>query len=100
MATIRRKQRLLSIQEIKPNPRNARNHSNTQIRQITESMKACGFCVPVLLDETPTLFEGHHRRTALLSIPEISAIVLRGSPGRPRKSSKKVRSKAMSSTRT
>src|ERR1700719_4161980 len=35
--------RLLSIQEIKANPRNARTHSKAQIRQIAESIKTLGF---------------------------------------------------------
>jgi hypothetical protein len=37
MATRQRIDRLLSIQEIKANPRNARTHSKAQIRQIAES---------------------------------------------------------------
>jgi hypothetical protein len=87
MTTIRRKERLLSIQEIKPNPRNARNHSNAQIRQIAESMKACGFCAPVLVDENFNLIAGHARLKAaeISGIREIPAIVLSGlSPGRKR----------------
>jgi hypothetical protein len=43
MVTRHRIDRLLSIQEIKANPRNARTHSKVQTRQIAESIKAFGF---------------------------------------------------------
>jgi hypothetical protein len=64
MVAIRRIDRLLSIQQIKPNARNARTHSKAQIRQIAESIKACGFGAPVLVDETLTLIAGHGRLRA------------------------------------
>ena len=46
MVTRHRIDRLLSIQEIKANPRNARSHSKAQIRQIAESIKAFGSVTP------------------------------------------------------
>ena len=46
MDTVRRKNCLLPIREIKPNPRNARTHSKAQIRQIAESIKALGLWRP------------------------------------------------------
>src|SRR3984893_5250261 len=52
MVTRHRINRLLAIQEIKANPRNARSHSKAQIRQIAESIKAFGFGAPVPVDET------------------------------------------------
>ena len=80
MGTIRRVDRVLPTQDIKPNPRNARTHSKGQIRQITESMKVCGFAAPVLVDETLTLIAGHGRFKAaeLLSIAQIPAVQLLG----------------------
>ena len=77
---MRRIERLLSIQDIKPNPRNARIHSNKQIGQIADSIRACGFGAPVLVDETLTLIAGHGRLKAaeLLRLKEIPAIELRG----------------------
>jgi hypothetical protein len=64
MVTRQRIDRLLSIQEIKANPRNARTHSKAQIRQIAESIKAFGFGAPVLVDETFTLICGYGRLKA------------------------------------
>jgi ParB-like nuclease domain len=80
MATRHRIDRLLSIQEIKANPRNARTHSKAQIRQIAESIKAFGFGAPVLVDETLTLICGFGRLKAAerLNIAEIPAVQLLG----------------------
>ena len=80
MVAIRRIDRLLSIQQIKPNARNARTHSKVQIRQIAESIKAFGFGAPVLVDETLTLIAGHGRLRAaeLLGLQEIPAVELHG----------------------
>jgi DNA modification methylase len=57
-----------------------RTHSKAQIRQIAESIKACGFGAPVLVDETLTLIAGHGRLRAaeLLGLPEIPAVELHG----------------------
>jgi ParB-like chromosome segregation protein Spo0J len=38
------------IAGLKPNPRNARTHSNKQIRQIADSIRVFGFTNPVLID--------------------------------------------------
>ena len=80
MVAIRRIERVLSIKDIKPNPSNARVHSNRQIGQIADSIKAFGFGAPVLVDETLTLIAGHGRLRAaeLLGLKEIPAIELRG----------------------
>ena len=80
MVTRHRIDRLLSIEEIKANPRNARTHSKAQIRQIAESIKASGFGAPVLVDETFTLIGGYGRWKAAesLNIAEIPAVQLLG----------------------
>jgi len=39
------------IASLKPNPRNARTHSKKQIRQIADSIVACGFTAPVVCTE-------------------------------------------------
>jgi DNA modification methylase len=80
MDPTRRIERVLSIKDIKPNPSNARIHSNRQIGQIADSMRAFGFGAPVLVDETLTLIAGHGRLRAaeLLGLEEIPAIELRG----------------------
>ena len=43
--------KLLSLDILKPHPRNVRTHSKKQIRQIADSIVAYGFTVPVLVDE-------------------------------------------------
>ena len=88
MVTRQRIDRLLSIQEIKANPRNARTHLQAQIRQIAESIKAFGFGAPVLVDETLTLIGGYGRLKAAerLNIGDTgrpSHRTLRGSEARP-----------------
>jgi ParB-like chromosome segregation protein Spo0J len=42
---------IVSIDQIRPHPRNARTHSKKQIRQIAASIRAVGFAAPVLVDE-------------------------------------------------
>ena len=81
MKNLQRVDRLLSVKEIKANPRNARTHSKAQIRQIADSIKACGFGAPVLVDETVTLIAGHGRFKAgrmseLRSHPTVKPIAL------------------------
>ena len=68
------------IASLKPNPRNARTHSKKQIRQIADSIVACGFTVPVLIDENSMLIAGHGRLEAakLLGLKRIPAIRLHG----------------------
>jgi DNA modification methylase len=80
MVTRQRIDRLLPIREIKADPRNARTHSQVQIRQIVESIKAFGFGAPVLVDETLTLIGGYGRLKAAerLNIAEIPAVQLLG----------------------
>ena len=80
MSNLQRVDRLLSVKDIKANPRNARTHSKAQIGQISDSIKACGFGAPVLVDETLTLIAGHGRFKAaeFLGMQEIPAVQLLG----------------------
>jgi DNA modification methylase len=50
-----------SISALRPFERNARTHSNRQIRQIAESIGAFGFVNPVLIDSTNRIIAGHGR---------------------------------------
>src|ERR1700730_15057368 len=87
MATVRHSERLIAIEEIRPNPRNAHTHSNAQIQQIVDSIKACGFIAAVVVDEKFNLIAGHGRLKAAISLDlrEIPAIEVRGlSPARKR----------------
>jgi DNA modification methylase len=72
--------RLVSLDNIKPNPRNVRTHSKRQIRQIADSIGAYGFTVPVLVDEEFVLLAGHGRLEAakLLGLKKMPAIILEG----------------------
>ena len=70
----------VSPEALKPNPRNARTHSKKQIRQIADSIVACGFATPVLIDENSMLLAGHGRLEAAkrLGLEKIPAIRLHG----------------------
>ncbi len=46
---------------LRPFARNARTHSNKQIRQIAESIKRFGFTNPILIDCDHTIIAGHGR---------------------------------------
>ena len=72
--------KLVQVSEIIPYPRNAREHSTSQISQIVASIREFGFTNPLLLDEQNTLIAGHGRLAAAqqLSLPELPAIVLDG----------------------
>ncbi|HLY56509.1 MAG TPA: site-specific DNA-methyltransferase, partial [Stellaceae bacterium] len=54
----------LGIDELKPNPRNARTHSKRQIRQIAASIREFGFVNAVLIDENRVIIAGHGRWAA------------------------------------
>ena len=49
---------LVPIDRIKPNPRNARVHSDEQVAQIARSIDAFGFTQPMLTDEDGMLLAG------------------------------------------
>ena len=71
---------LVSLQALKPNPRNTHTHSKRQIRQIADSVTAFGFTVPLLIDEQAMIIAGHGRFEAakLLGLSEVPALVLEG----------------------
>src|SRR5947208_16047456 len=51
MSNLQRVDRLLSVKDIKANPRNARTHSKAQIGQISDIIMTYGLCAPVWLYE-------------------------------------------------
>ena len=53
--------RTYRLDAIKPNPRNAHTHPKKQIRRLADNIGACGFTVPVIIDENSTLLAGHCR---------------------------------------
>jgi DNA modification methylase len=69
---------LLATSVLKPNPRNARTHSDKQIRQLAANIKRFGFLVPVVVDEDDMIAAGHGRYEAakwlgLIEVPCIRA---------------------------
>lgn len=58
--------------------RNARTHSNAQIRKIVDSIRAFGFTNPILMDTAGMIIAGHGRVEAakLLNLEQVPAICL------------------------
>ena len=68
----------LGISTLKPYARNARTHTNKQIRQIAASIETFGWTNPILIDQDRQVVAGHGRLAAakLLGLEEIPAIRL------------------------
>src|SRR3981189_2667422 len=66
------------VMALRPDPRNARTHGKSQIRQIANSICTFGFTNPVIVDRRNRIIAGHGRVEAakLLSIEEVPTIVL------------------------
>ena len=67
-----------SLDELKPNPKNARTHSKRQIRQIADSIRTFGFLNPILIDDRGMVLAGNGRFAAarllgLESVPTLRA---------------------------
>ena len=64
------------IASLKPYARNPRTHSNKQIGQIAESIRAFGFNNPVLIDRNDEIIAGHGRVEAakLLGLESVPTI--------------------------
>lgn len=69
--------RLLSVDELRPNERNARKHPADQVEQIAASIREFGFTSPILadLDDDGLIVAGHGRRLAVLKIVEAGEAV-------------------------
>jgi hypothetical protein len=68
----------LAVETLRPYARNARTHSNKQIRQIATSIERFGFNNPVLIDDQGQIIAGHGRVAAakLLGIKEVPTVKL------------------------
>jgi DNA modification methylase len=68
------------IQQIKPNPKNAKTHPDKQVRQIANSMVTFGFTNPLLVNERGELIAGHGRYKAakLLGLARVPVIEIAG----------------------
>ncbi len=51
----------VSVQSLKPYPRNARRHSKVQIKQIAASIERFGFNNPILVADDGEIVAGHGR---------------------------------------
>jgi ParB-like chromosome segregation protein Spo0J len=67
----------LSIDDLRPWPRNARSHSRKQIRQIIQSIRRFGFTNPVLIDGENHILAGHGRVEAARELGMTSVPCLR-----------------------
>jgi DNA modification methylase len=67
----------LAISELKPDPRNPKQHSARQIRQIADSIKTFGCLVPVLIDRDNKILAGHGRMRALRRLGWVEVPVIR-----------------------
>lgn len=65
------------IGDLQPNPKNARQHSPAQLRQIARSIESFGFNAPILVDRTNTVIAGHGRLEALKLLKRADAPVIR-----------------------
>jgi len=70
----------LELDCLKPDPLNARRHSEKQIRQIARSIEAFGFNVPILVDGDGHVIAGHGRLAAArrLALREIPVVRIEG----------------------
>jgi hypothetical protein len=55
---------LVHIEQLRPNPRNARRHSEKQIAQIADSIATFGFLIPIIVDDQGLVLAGHGRLAA------------------------------------
>ena len=52
---------IIPIDQVKPNPANARAHSDHQVAQIARSIENFGFTQPILVDENMMILAGFGR---------------------------------------
>ena len=58
----------LSIENIKPYPKNAKQHKDSQIKKIANSIKEFGFNQPIVIDKEKIIVVGHGRYFAAQSL--------------------------------
>jgi DNA modification methylase len=57
-----------SVDDLRPNPRNARIHSKRKINDLANAIKAVGFIGVIIIDETGMILAGHARHAAAKAI--------------------------------
>lgn len=68
---------LMPIDQIKPYDKNAKIHSETQIKSLAEVIKSQGWDVPIVIDRHGVIIKGHGRRLAALhlGLKEVPVVV-------------------------
>lgn len=71
---------LIDITSLKPNPRNARTHSQRQIDQLVGSIQEFSWTAPIVVDENNKIIAGHGRYLAAreLRLRRVPVIRLEG----------------------
>ena len=69
---------IVGVDEIVPNERNARKHSDYQLSRIAANIEEFGFLVPIVLDERNRILSGYGRflaakRLGLAQLPAVRA---------------------------
>lgn len=79
MAKYQPKVELMPLDQIKPYDRNAKIHTEAQVRSLVEVIKSQGWDVPIVVDRNGVVIKGHGRRLAALSmgLTEVPVIVRR-----------------------
>ena len=74
-----RELKTLKLSEIKPYPNNPRKNDNA-VETVTESIKQCGYCAPIAVDEAYIILAGHTRLKAIkkLGWKEAEVLVISG----------------------
>lgn len=79
MSKYQPKVELMSIDDIHPYDKNAKIHSESQIKSLVEVIKSQGWDVPIVVDKNGSIIKGHGRRLAAIAmgLKEVPVIVRR-----------------------
>lgn len=77
---VNRKVHVVPLKDIKPYKNNAKAHSDTQVRQIADSIREFGFNQPIAVDAKNVIVVGHGRYLAsrLLGLVRVPVVTLAG----------------------
>lgn len=69
-----------AVSDLKPDPKNARTHSDAQVKQIVRSIEEWGWTNAILVDEENSVLAGHGRLLAAqkMGIDEVPVIIATG----------------------
>lgn len=66
MPVVSRENITMHVDQLQPYPKNARTHSDYQIKQLADFIKSVGYIDPIIIDETDMILAGHGRALAAL----------------------------------